>query len=688
MAEEKSASAGFDIGKFVKDGLKGGVKKVALSGGKYVLGRALVAAGVNPDLLKSTDQKILDELGVLEGMMAEVQSTLSDLSAEMRSLTREVEASIQAEGLKPPMETIDRHMVRLCNLFNDGSRDCFRLSLYQSPYDGAKLAAAGWTPPTEEKLRDFAESVKREVEDAMTSIRAKLLGTASDPGYLDTLTDTVILKLDARKGNVVDWYRYLEQRFLEFATMLLYGMVLKVNSVSYLEDDPTTDATEAEIWLRDTYRPLIQSVVSNFQGAVERLVLSRYQPVVQAAEPDFVAPADLDWILTRLDLLAWMLTSEDVADAEPGILLRRFLRSSQVTEKGGPELRPSSAYLPSTGELVGVPGPYSGETNGARMGHWYRCADLLESDGYLTLAPREKSDIRVARYRWTWPAQKPAPGAAVGSGLFTGVVARRVDKRTLGEAAADSPTTVLVAAHTDARPILDNLSFAPVETVAAPKAAGPVALWEQEAFVDPKNDQDADELLKEVKAVSQCKTAPYEAKLSIKVEAYQRFMVGKGPARYKFKLKRNVFYAGEAADVNVIAGGRLKLRLPLDRKYNSPVPSERWRTPEVSLEADVKALSFPSPDKNNDRDDDSIKVLRTEKFTNVRGTVDKDEERTIKDRFTLTGNQFNEVQWRLYLTALRQHTTGGPNISKSTLAQAEHQISYFRYAWDQPRLLT
>ena len=384
--------------------------------------------------------------------------------------------------------------------------------------------------------------------------------------------------------------------------------------------------------------------------------------------------------------MRWQLTNVE-PDIAPGIFVRRFLRYSQ-TQDGEtiPKLDPGDGFTQDLNQLVPIPSAYSGKPGTLlRMPNWYKCVDLSDESGHLNLASFEDSDIRLGRYHWSWGDQTPAAGKPLGSGFWSSVTPVHMDRLSFQIKPNPGENTVLMASYTDREPIMGNLmqSLNPV-----PKAGadGKVAIWEYESFKDKTSDMhsgDTDDLLTKRKITTATNKVGITTTIPVKNTS---FMKGKGPAGWKVKIKRNVKYLGKSASIHVYFKTRVRVTIPTVVKFDSVGQKSTNEGPAATVTMQVKSLYFDDAAKDNDSDDKSIDTFKKVSYSTKKSAspIEVDETWEQHNTFKLKEGKYNTVQFRVYTVAERQGRT--ESLKGSTDIEARHDLSYLRYAWDEPKL--
>lgn len=521
----------------------------------------------------------------------------------------------------------------------------------------------------------FAQTVlvTTDIPTQMQILTNGLLGSNAAAGVIDSFVDLGIKRMDAKQVDLGSWYAFVEQSFLEWVTDLQYGMILVVNAQS-IDVDPDQDATAAIRWIDNSYKPMLGNVVEAFAGAVERMILSRYNPLADGPAVSFVSDDEISAILLRVDLLSMLLLSDD---EKPGFdfAVRQFIRGSQVQGSGGPALQPPNAAA-TNGTLMAIPSRYRGGGS-ARMAHWYKCIDFLDAE-HLELASFESSDIRTVRYRWSGPATPGKPLSA--SGLFANVVPRWYDKATL-EVTDGSSYSVLFASWTTAAAILENLYFTSAVPVPAAQD-GRVHPWEFESFVNPDQNQDAKELLTHKVEEMDFTGVPHTCRSGFTIPTDHSFFDGSGPAQHKFKVKRNFYYRNGTAQpaLHVFHSATAVAENDHTIRYSPSTQLQNGETPPASTLLELKVLRFDSYKNDKDKKD---KTVTSEFLLKEPGTSDVHK----KWSMTLEPGWYYTLQWRVYLTAERQHTQNNEWYHDTTQIAGSWSVDWVRLAWEQPTLL-
>ncbi len=433
-------STGFDWLALVKSGITSGIKGAVSDSAEYALSWGLdsmFGLEVGKAGKQEEKQQLISSLQDISGELTQIDQNLTVISAELATLTSTINEDFQKTLAAIAVTKVNSAKSSIESFWQTLKQDMANAisnqNLDQPVPSGqsGKFATQVLTPGT--------GGVQYEIDQIFNS----MYGSQSSPGLLDTWTTTLIQQVQGGMP-LTQAYQWLENNFLQSINAVFVGSSLMVMATvrnAWVAGNPAASQTAAQndannflatLTATSTGKnsaPNLRSVTRFFVQSVHRLILSQY--MVPNAQNNgfipFVSQADADAMLTRANLVAWLILREPTDPPNPGLIVTNYYRPSQIKNGKAPALQPGTAYPASSGEIVVLDGPY--------QSNWYKVIDF--SDAACTqLLDYADSNIVIVNYNWPTPA--PTAGKPVGTGPFANVIAQHYDTTTLNVVAKPS----------------------------------------------------------------------------------------------------------------------------------------------------------------------------------------------------------------------------------------------------------
>ncbi|HEU0013929.1 MAG TPA: hypothetical protein VFQ45_09615 [Longimicrobium sp.] len=637
----------FDIPKLIGEGITSGLSSAVSSTGTYILGHAVNALfGTNfGDDTSSQLAHMAAELENIENTLVAIDTELSSLENELHLQTSILTYDELLNSLSAARSHINVTWQSFASYVRHGSATPTALDNLISEVigDGEKMQI------------DLYQVANTLVTDSalMTDRR----------GLLDVWVNYSLQSMKAGPPSdetVWQWYQYLENLLMKMLQDLHRGMILVVNAAIAQEcrkvcRDPSRPGchdcimnqpgTAGLDYLVDPYRELLVAVTGAFRQSVNRFVLACYDPMVFAPRPRFVGQDVLDRIMARVDLLVWLTLRQPSSPADPGIMVRRFLRPGQLA---GASLTPPG-LAPQQGKVLEPQAFFRG---GLGMSNWYKVPDFTD-DAQTALADFDKSDVQTVEYHWAWPAQPPAGKPLAGSGLFSRVVPRYYDTSTLEPASSRGDGTVLLAAFTDPTGILESPLFTSQKGT-DPSEAG----W---GYNLVKSDGFKSSLLETSHSLE---GSPHRMHCQVAVEY----------GEVDQRMTRQVTYAGKNTTIALVATGSYAATVwPLQGTSETGQPTAANKNGPVQLK--LTTYTLDGSDQNDKKDHTATGHIPVDKNGKARGDL---ADRTHTD-VQLRRGRTTVIRLKSYF----YHGTTQSQTWKPTVSLAV-DVDGLRLAWPQP----
>jgi len=286
---------------------------------------------------------------------------------------------------------------------------------------------------TPEMISQFMDDILRiwKIHTKVEQLGTGLLGSGTEDGLLRAWTNLFTTKMG--EGNLhpqlFSCYEILEHGFLNYLTVQLQGVYLVMMAKCHGEATGTIPKDAQDYLKKDVVEQLLEPEIDLFLWCAEKLALgqgvwrSPYPTTQTLTQPEpkntgafrliggLGLPADFSKVLLRSELVARRLAeiirdmknfagdgidlgNHDALKRADGLYAHLLCRQTDVlpeTEKypeRGPQLKPWEG-----GQIYGRLLPATGTV----MPRW-----VSVEEKYAKLAPREQSQLRVARYFWSF----------------------------------------------------------------------------------------------------------------------------------------------------------------------------------------------------------------------------------------------------------------------------------------------